>query len=73
MATGHPQALQAGLEDFLESLRVEAGLSRNTLLAYRRDVERFMRALAESGVRRWQGVKTEHLIDHPLCERSRDP
>ena len=45
-----PERLALGLEDFLEALRVEAGLSRNTLRAYRGDLERFLRWCARRGV-----------------------
>ena len=59
-----PAELRRGLADFLEALRVEAGLARNSLVAYRRDVERFLSWLAEHGVRRFRDVRTEHLVEH---------
>lgn len=38
------------IEDFLASLEVEAGLSRNTVLAYRRDLRGFRGPLTRTGV-----------------------
>ena len=58
------KAFRAGLEDFIEALRVEAGLSRNTLLAYRADIEGFLSWVARRGVRRWRDVRTEQVIDY---------
>jgi integrase/recombinase XerD len=46
-----PSALRAGLEDFLEALRIEAGLAPSTLRAYRADLERSLAWLAERGAR----------------------
>jgi len=57
-------ALLAGVEDFLEALRVEAGLARNTLAAYRGDLLRFLERAHARGVRRWSTVTAEHVIDH---------
>jgi integrase/recombinase XerD len=48
-----------GLADFLEALRVEAGLARNTLSAYRGDAARFLAFAAESGARRWEALAGE--------------
>lgn len=60
-----PPPLAAGLEDFLEALRVEAGLSRNTLSAYRGDLETFLAAARrEHGVREWATLDSDHVIDH---------
>ena len=53
-----------GLEDFLEALRVEAGLSRNTLAAYRRDITRFLGWAAERGVVRWEAIGPEEIVGH---------
>ncbi|MEM7309271.1 MAG: tyrosine recombinase [Planctomycetota bacterium] len=55
---------RAGLEDFLESLRVEAGLSRNTLEAYRRDLSRFLAWVAERGAADWTAIQSDHVVGH---------
>ncbi|PWH05758.1 tyrosine recombinase XerD [Brachybacterium endophyticum] len=53
--TSHPAAdgLRDGdrrvLEQYLSHLRIERGLSANTLAAYRRDLTRYLRRLAETG------------------------
>lgn len=40
-----PASLEAGLEDYLVSLRVERGLSRNTIAAYTRDLSQYLEFL----------------------------
>ncbi len=52
------------LEDFLEALRVEAGLSRNTLAAYRSDVARFLAWAGEAGIEAWEALTAEAIVDH---------
>jgi len=59
-----PPELVRGLDDFLEALRVESGLSRNTLAAYGGDVRRFLRFARAAGVRRWKDVHTELVVAH---------
>ena len=58
-----PPPVAVGLEDFLEALRVEAGLSRSTLAAYRGDLEAFLRWARERGVERWEGIAAEDVVD----------
>jgi len=66
-----PPAFRAGLADFLESARVEAGCARNTWLAYRHDVERFLR-FAQSRERvRWRDLEPELLVEHLEALRAR--
>jgi integrase/recombinase XerD len=60
-----PAALERGLTDFLEALRVEAGAARNTLLAYRRDLEAFLDWCAEhERIARWQDIRPETIVSH---------
>lgn len=66
-----PRDLQRGRDDFLEALRVEAGLSRNTLAAYSRDLTSFFLWAAEGGVMRFADLDSAHLVDH-LAEARRD-
>ena len=49
-----PPALGRGVEDFLEAMRVEAGVSRNTLAAYRADLSHFLR---------WAGPRIDGFAD----------
>jgi integrase/recombinase XerD len=56
--------LAIGLEDFLEALRVEAGLSKNTLTANRGDVRRFLAFAGARGVRRWRELSPELMVEH---------
>jgi len=58
-----PPALAEGLEDFLEALRVEAGLARNTLVAYRGDLESFLRWARERGIAEWAAIEPDLVID----------
>ena len=66
-----PPAFRAGLEDFLESLRVEAGLARNTLAAYRGDLTRFLCWAHGRGIDAWAQVDGETLVDHLAALRGR--
>jgi integrase/recombinase XerD len=50
MAHAAPLPLEAHIERHCEHLRIGCGLSVNTLMAYRRDLEKFQRYLDESGV-----------------------
>lgn len=61
-----------GITDFLEALRVEAGLARSTLVAYRRDLESFFRWAAEAGLVRWDDVSADDVLDHLASLRARD-
>ena len=54
--------MNALIEQYLTSLRVEGGLSVNTLLAYRRDLQKLNRHLAKSGIEDPIEVKKEDLI-----------
>jgi integrase/recombinase XerD len=60
--------LAAGLEDFLLALRVEAGLARNTLVAYRSDLERFLSWASARGIQRFDAITSSHVVD-ALAER----
>lgn len=63
--------LGRGLEDFLVSLRVEAGLAQNTLLAYRGDLERFLAFARAHGLARWRRLELEHVVGHLESLRAR--
>jgi integrase/recombinase XerD len=55
-------AHRAGMESFLDGLRLEAGLSRNTLAAYRQDLESFLGWSARRTCLRWQDLDVEHVL-----------
>lgn len=61
-------ALERGTRDFLEALRVEAGLARNTLAAYRADLERFFAWATERGIRDFDALDANSVVDY-LAER----
>lgn len=63
-ATPLPEAMQLDTKDFLEALRVEAGLARNTLAAYRRDLRTFLTWVADRGITRFEDLEPSHIIDH---------
>ncbi|WP_250034528.1 site-specific tyrosine recombinase XerD [Paractinoplanes maris] len=56
--------VQRTLDAYLDHLTVERGLSRNTLLSYRRDLERYARALAEDGIDDLASVGAGQINDH---------
>jgi integrase/recombinase XerD len=49
------------LDDFLDYLRVEAGLSQNTLTAYRRDISQFLQFLQSRGKKSPDSISREDL------------
>lgn len=57
-----PPALEADIADFLDAMRVEAGLSRNTLAAYRSDLRTIGAWLGEVGVREWRRLDEDHIV-----------
>ena len=67
MAPGSPAdagPLVPDLDDFLDALRVEAGVSRNTTQAYRRDLERFLAFAAERGRTAWDQLGPADVVAH---------
>jgi integrase/recombinase XerD len=67
-----PPRLAEGLEDFLEALRVEAGLSRNTLTAYRGDLEGFLGwAVERDDTKTWATIDPEMVVDYLSGARER--
>ncbi len=68
---GARDELGRGLEDFLVTLRVEAGLAPNTLLAYRGDLERFLRFARARGLARWRKLEPEHVVEYLESLRAR--
>jgi len=59
-----PGPFRADLEDFLDALRVESGVSRNTSDAYRRDLVRFLARLVKGGTRDWAAIGPSDVLDH---------
>ncbi|MFY1694240.1 MULTISPECIES: site-specific tyrosine recombinase XerD [unclassified Solwaraspora] len=57
-------ALHRVVRGYLDHLTVERGLSRNTVLSYRRDLERYRAALASTGVRDLAQVRPERITTH---------
>lgn len=65
-----PPSFRAGLADFLEALRVEAGLSRATLVAYRRDVERAACFFVGRGALSWSAIDADELVAYLSSRRA---
>ena len=53
--------LRAALRGYLDHLAVERGVARNTLLAYRRDLERYLSFCAISGIDSVGDIRAEHV------------
>jgi len=58
------RTVRAQMADFLEALRVEAGLSRNTLAAYRSDLMRFFRWGVRHGIAGAADVDAALVVDY---------
>jgi len=61
--------MQALLDQFLDHLTAERGLSPNTLAAYRGDLDRFLAHLRRARVASLNEVRRKHLIEFLLDER----
>ncbi|MFM9136296.1 MAG: site-specific tyrosine recombinase XerD [bacterium] len=61
--------LVRAVEDYLDHCAVERGLSRNTLSAYRRDLDRYARWCASRGIRSPSDVRTVDLEDFAVSLR----
>jgi integrase/recombinase XerD len=63
-----PEGHALALADFLEALRVEAGLARSTLAAYRSDLETFLAFATARGAPSPAAIREAHVVDW-LAER----
>lgn len=63
--------LAVALENFMSHLNIERGLSKNTLLAYARDLERFFLYLTDIGIDNIESVDTATVSDY-LATRIKD-
>jgi integrase/recombinase XerD len=55
---------QRAIKGYLDHLTVERGLSRNTLLSYRRDLDRYAEMLAAAGIDDLAAVTAADLTEH---------
>jgi integrase/recombinase XerD len=62
-------AYAEGLEDFLQALRVEAGLARNTLRAYGASLRRFLAWATERGLDGWDRIDANVVVDYLSARR----
>lgn len=60
------------VEAFLDSLAVEKGLSRNTVLSYGRDLRAYTAYLKKNGVTSAHKVSRKEIMDFLLAERDRE-
>ncbi len=59
-----------GLEDFLQALRVEAGLAINSLRAYSAALGRFLIWCDLRGVRTWEDISADTVVDYLAARRA---
>ena len=72
-ARGPPEPsaeLAAALRGYLDHLAVERGVARNTLLSYRRDLQRYLQFLAAAGRTRIADVTAADVSDFLVCLRT---
>ncbi len=63
--------MRALLEQFLDYVSLERGLSKNTRAAYADDIGRFLDDLAKKGVASLNDVTRKQILDHLLSEKAR--
>ncbi len=66
-------ALVAALRGYLDHLAVERGVARNTLLSYRRDLQRYLAFLAAAGRTRVEEVTATDVSDFLVALRTGSP
>lgn len=64
------EAFEEGVEDFLQALRVEAGLSRNTLKTYGAALRRFLIWATRRGIDEWNEIDAEIVVDYLTTRRA---
>jgi integrase/recombinase XerD len=62
--------LRHDLVDFLDAIRVESGVARNTIAAYRHDLEGFLARLHAAGLNEWDHLQPHDVIDHMAGQRA---
>jgi len=67
---GPSAELTAALRGYLDHLAVERGVARNTLLSYRRDLQRYLSFLAAAGRSRVGDVTPADVSDFLVCLRT---
>lgn len=65
-------ALSRAVRTYLDHLIVERGLAANTLASYRRDLDRYLDALARFGLADLTGVRASHVSDYLVGLRDGD-
>jgi integrase/recombinase XerD len=66
-------SLRRAVRGYLDHLTVERGLAVNTLSSYRRDLDRYLDALAGAGVEDLRGVTERHVTAYLASLREGDP
>ncbi len=59
------------VEEFLNYLTVERGLSNNTIRAYQRDLNKYIDFLSRRGMRSFEGVKRTDITEFSLAQKDR--
>ncbi len=59
------------IEEFINYLSVERGLAHNTLLAYRRDLSKYIQYLASRGIRASSQIKKDHVTSYMYDQKQK--
>jgi len=67
--------LESEIQQYLDFLKVEKGLSKNTLAAYATDLRDFVGFLIKKKINSWKSVTPSHIVDHliALTDGARGP
>ena len=60
------------IEEFINYLAVERGLADNTLLAYRRDLNKYSAYLKKKKISDANKIKREHITDFMYAQKKKD-
>lgn len=67
---GVAAGFREGLEDFLQALRVEAGLAANSLRAYGAALRRFLIWCERRGLKSWEAIDGDTVVDYLGARRA---
>ena len=59
------------VEEFINYLSVERGLASNTLLAYTRDLNKYVQYLEKSGIKELGGIRREHITNFMYDQKNK--
>ena len=64
--------MRGAVEEFLQSMEIERGYARNTIVAYRSDLDQFLAYLTNERISSWEVVSRAHIVGYIAFLQSRE-